>query len=139
MIKVNKKKITDSVRCVVGVRHQAVTQVQQLGAGSVLAWMTAGSGPAYRNAERGRLFFSETCRLGTDCEIADCIGTGCPQFSSALVVNAIQHRREWLQSHCRGRTSGGKKVKERENGWGSKFGTTKCRTIYISEFQNCEY
>ena len=24
-------------------------------------------------------------------------------------------------------------------GWGSKFGTTKCRTTDISEFQNCEY
>ena len=24
-------------------------------------------------------------------------------------------------------------------GWGSKFGTTKFRTIYISKFQNCEY
>ena len=28
---------------------------------------------------------------------------------------------------------------ERLWGWGSKFGTTKCRTIYISNFQNCEY
>ena len=24
-------------------------------------------------------------------------------------------------------------------GWGSKFGTTKCRTTDISKFQNCEY
>ena len=24
-------------------------------------------------------------------------------------------------------------------GWGSKFGTTKCRTTGISKFRNCEY
>ena len=31
------------------------------------------------------------------------------------------------------------RIFERLRGWGSKFGTTKCRTIYISKFQNCEY
>ena len=48
--------VTDSVRCVVGVRHQTVTQVKQLGAGSVLGWVTAGPRTAYRNAEREIIF-----------------------------------------------------------------------------------
>ena len=28
---------------------------------------------------------------------------------------------------------------EKWEGWRLKFGTTKCRTTDISEFQNCEY
>ena len=47
---------TDSVRCVVGVRCQAITQVKQLFAGSVLGWVTAGPRHAHRNAEREVIF-----------------------------------------------------------------------------------
>ena len=54
--------ITDSVRCVVGVRCQAITQVKQLFAGSVLGWVTAGPRPAHPNAEREVI----TVRLETD-------------------------------------------------------------------------
>ena len=48
--------ITDSVRCVVGVRCQAITQLKQLFVGSVLGWVTAGARPAHRNAERAVIF-----------------------------------------------------------------------------------
>ena len=39
---------TDSVRCVVGVRCQAITQVKQPFTGSVLGWVTAGPRPAHQ-------------------------------------------------------------------------------------------
>ena len=39
---------TDSVRCVVGVRCQAITQVKQPFAGSVRGWVTAGPRPAHQ-------------------------------------------------------------------------------------------
>ena len=48
--------VTDSVRCVVGVRCQAITQIKQLFAGSVLGWVTAGPRPAHRNTEREVMF-----------------------------------------------------------------------------------
>ena len=51
--------VSEVLRCVVDVRHQAVTQVKQFGAGSVLGWVTAGLRSAYRNAER-EVIFSET-------------------------------------------------------------------------------
>ena len=53
----------DSVRCVVGVQHQAVTQVKRLGAESVRGWVTAGPRPAYRSAE-WQVIFSETVDWG---------------------------------------------------------------------------
>ena len=40
----------------VGVRCQAITQVKQLGAGSVLGWVTTGPRPVNRNAEREVIF-----------------------------------------------------------------------------------
>ena len=55
----NIYKQTDSVRCVVGVRCQAITQVKQLLAPSVLGWVTAGPRPAQRNAEREVAFFRD--------------------------------------------------------------------------------
>ena len=54
---------TDSVRCEVGIWHQAITQVKQLGAGLVLACVTAGLRSAYRNVER-KVTFSDTVDWG---------------------------------------------------------------------------
>ena len=56
--------MTDSVRCVVGVQYQAITQIKQLFAGSVLGWVTAGPRPAHRHAEQ-EVIFSETVDWGT--------------------------------------------------------------------------
>ena len=44
--------ITDSVECVLGVWFQAITEVMQLRAGSILRRVTVGPWPAHRNAER---------------------------------------------------------------------------------------
>ena len=55
--------VTDSVGCVVGVRYQAITQVKQFGAESLLGWVTASPRPAYQNAER-QVIFSETVDWG---------------------------------------------------------------------------
>ena len=74
----------NSVRCVVGVRCQAITQVMPLFAGLILGWVTTGPRPAHRNAER-EVIFQRLLRLGTDSVLANCIGTGLPQFSCALV------------------------------------------------------
>ena len=75
----------NSVRCVIGVRYQAVTQVkQQLGAGSVLGWVTAGPRPVYRNAE-WEVIFSETVDWGQTLLNGRLFGTVFLQFSCALV------------------------------------------------------
>ena len=74
---------TDSVRCVVGVRCQAITQVKQLFAGSVLGWLTAGPRLAHRNAEREEIFqrlvdWGQTLLNGRLCR------PGFSQFTCAL-------------------------------------------------------
>ena len=61
-IQKNILETTDSVRCVVGGRCQAITQVKQLFAGSVLGWMVA----ACTSKHWAGGHFSETVRLGTD-------------------------------------------------------------------------
>ena len=99
----------------VGFRHQAVTQIKQLGAGSVPGWVTASLRPAYRNAKRevivsGTVDWGQTlwnCRLFRH------------RFSAVFLcphANAIHHRKEWLRSRSQGGTCDRKKVKERRNG-----------------------
>ena len=98
---INISLITDSVRCVGGVRCQAITQVKQLFAGSVLGWATAGPRPAHRNAEWEVIF-----QTVLDCEQTLLNGrlyrhrffavSLCPR------ANAIKHRREWLRSYSHG-------------------------------------
>ena len=86
----------------VGVQCQAVTQLKQLSAGSVLGWVTAGPRPACRNAER-EVIFSETVDWGQTLLNGRLYRH---RFSAVFLcprANAIQHRREWLRSHSQGR------------------------------------
>ena len=85
----------------VGVRYQAVTQVKQLGAGSVLGWVTASPRPAYRNAERevissGTVYWGQTLRNSQLYRHRFSAVVSCPR------ANAIQHGRKWLLSHSQG-------------------------------------
>ena len=93
--------LTDNIRCVVGFRCQAITQVKQLFAGSVLGWVTAGPRPAHRNAEREVIFqrlldWGQTVLNGRLYWHRFSAVSLCPR------ANAIQHRREWLRSHSHG-------------------------------------
>ena len=85
---------TDSVRCVLGVRYQAVIQVKQSGVGSVLGWVTAGPRPAYRNAER-EVIFSEPVDWGQTLLNGWLYRHRFSAVFLCLCVNAIQHRRKW--------------------------------------------
>ena len=58
---------------------QAITQVKQFGAGSVLGWVSAGPRPAHRNAEREA-------------------GSGKREAGSGKREEE-EHRREWLRWH----------------------------------------
>ena len=107
---------TESVWCVVGVRHRAVTRVKQLGAGSVFGWVTAGPRPAYQNAER-EIIFPETVDCGDRlCGMADCIDAGFPPFSCALVQMRYSIGENGCGHILKGGTFGGKTVKERGTG-----------------------
>ena len=92
---------TDSVRCVVGVRCQAITQVMELFAGSVLGWLTADPWPAHRNAEQEVVFQrlvvgGQTLLNGRLYRHRFSAVSLCPR------ANAIQHGKEWLRSHSHG-------------------------------------
>ena len=96
MLALYEKKKKNSVGCVVGVRCQAITQVKQLFAGSVLGWVTAGPRPAHRNAEREVIFqrlvdWRQTLLNGRTYRHRFSAVSLCPR------ANAIQHWREWLR------------------------------------------
>ena len=113
------KSITDSVRCVVGVRSQAITQVKQLRAGPVLGslgWVTVGPRPAHRNAEWHVIFqrlvdWRQTLLNGQLYRHRFSAVFLCPR------AKAIRYRREWLWSHSEGGTEkkkGYKEINEKE-------------------------
>ena len=92
--------------------------IKQLGARSVLGWVTASPRPAYRNAER-EVIFSETVDWGQTLLNGRLYRH---RFSAIFLcpgANAIQHRRKWPPSHFQGRDLWREESERKEKGgWG---------------------